>query len=68
MTHGEQCLGELREGFRKEAEGLLPREHFVPWIVLGYESILPVTNIYIHFIRPACSCQVSEYSYRTQLG
>lgn len=56
------ALGNCDRGSRKRAQGLLPQGHFVPWIVL------PVTNIYIQFLRHVCSSWLSEHGYKTQSG
>jgi hypothetical protein len=40
-------MGRLQE---KRQRALSLKGHFVPWIVLGGDSVPPVTNIYIPFI------------------
>lgn len=60
MMHGEQCLGELCQRLQEKRKG-----NFVPWIVLGCDTVSPILNIYIEFIRHVYFCWMSEYDYKT---
>ena len=51
MTNGEQWLQNRERDSRKKVEGLLFQVHFIPWIILGYDSVPPVTNICTQFTR-----------------
>ena len=64
----DDALGNCEKGSRKKAEGLLPQVHFVPWIVLGWDSVPPARNICIQFIGHVYSHWVLGRSYRTQSG
>lgn len=60
--------GTVREVPGKKGRGLFPQAPFVSWIVLEFDFMPPVTNIYSQFIRCVYFCWISEHSYRTQSG